>query len=72
MRKFKIDIIQNVYKDNMGQLHNEYHFQMENGIYLGGLSFPSNGQYLFDDKILTIIAKTLAIRWGLIQAKQIS
>lgn len=52
MRKNKIEVVQNAYKDNNNQWHNEYHFYTENNIYLGGLLFPSNGQYLFDDKML--------------------
>lgn len=69
MNKYKIEIKQNCYCDRANQWHNEYHFYTENGIYLGGLLFPCNGQYLFDDKILTIIAKAISIRWGLTQAK---
>lgn len=49
---------------------NEYHFYLETGIYLGGLLFPCNGQYAFDDKMLDIITKALAVRWGLIKMKR--
>lgn len=70
MRKNRIEVVQNAYRDNNNQCHNEYHFWSENGIYLGGLLFPSNGQYLFDDKMLDYVTKALAIRWGLIQARQ--
>lgn len=70
MVKNRIGIVQNIYRDNGNRCHNEYHFWAENGIYLGGLLFPSDGQYLFDDKTLDIITKALAIRWRLIQARQ--
>lgn len=71
MIKNKIIIRQNLYKTNTGQVNNEYHFWADNGIYLGGLLLPSNSQYLYDDKCLEIITKSLAIRWGLIQTKNI-
>lgn len=67
----KIVVRQKLYKTNTGQVNNEYHLWTEQGIYCGALLFPSDGQYMFDDKILNIITKALAIRWGLIQAKNI-
>lgn len=70
MTKNKIEIRQQMYKSNAGQVNNEYHFWSESGIYFGGLLFPSDGQYLFDDKALDIVTKALALRWRLIQAKK--
>lgn len=70
MTKNKIEIRQKIYPINEGQVNNEYHFCSESGIYFGGLLFPSDGQYLFDDKALDIVTKALALRWKLIQAKK--
>lgn len=70
MKKYKIEIRQNMYRDKANQCKNEYHFWTETGIYLGGLLFPCDGQYVFDDKILTIITKALAIRWYLIESRK--
>ena len=69
MIKNKIWIQQRLYKSSTGQMNNQYHFWAENGIYLGAILFPADGQYLFDDKVLNIITKALAIRCGLIRAK---
>lgn len=70
MTKNKIEVQQKLYRIGTGQVNNEYHLWAENGIYLGGLLFPPNGQYLFDDKALEIITKALAARWGLIHLKK--
>lgn len=70
MNKYGFDICQNLYQDQSKEIHNEYHFRSPNGFYLGGLRFPSDMQYAFDDKMLEIIAKALAIRYGYIKPKQ--
>lgn len=69
MNKNRIEVRQQMYKSNAGQVNNEYHFWSDTGVYFGGLLFPSDGQYLFDDKTLDFITKALAIRWRLIQKK---
>ena len=70
MTKNKIEIRQQLYRSNAGQINNEYHFWTEHGINLGGLLFPPDGQYLFDDKALDIVTKALALRWKLIQSRK--
>ena len=70
MNKYSLGICQNLYQDRGGEIHNEYNLQSPNSFYLGGLRFPSDKQYAFDDKTLEIIAKALAIRYGLIQQKR--
>lgn len=42
MKKYGIVVVQNLYKDRIGEIHNEYHFGTENGFYLGYLRFPSD------------------------------
>ena len=48
------------------QVGNEYHFYTETNIYLGGVLMPNNGQFAFDTKMLDVITRALAIRWGII------
>ena len=67
MVKYKILIRQNIYKSSTGEVINEYHFSTENGMYLGGLRFPGNFQFMFDDKMLAPICKALGMRWGLVK-----
>lgn len=76
MRKNYIEVLQKEYQDSTGKFHNEYFFgirlgpQLENVHYLGGLAFPADKQYMFDDRMLEVITRALAIRYGLIQPKQ--
>lgn len=48
------------------QVGNEYHFYTDTNIYLGGVLMPANGQFAFDTKMLDVITRALAIRWGTI------
>lgn len=68
--KYNIMVRQNLCKTNAGYLQNEYHFMLQNGVYLGGLLLPTDGQYVLDDKSLTIICKGLALRWGVMPTKK--
>lgn len=72
MIKHNIRIAQNLYRDNAGEIHNEYHLWSENGIYLGYLRFPSNCQYLYDDRTLDFMLKYYATRLGFIGSKKSS
>lgn len=44
---------------------NEYHFYLKNGLYLGGLLFPCDGQYAEDIMALTSMTADYARRLGL-------
>jgi len=70
MEKYRILVKQSLYQTKTGHLQNEYHFMLENGIYLGGLILPADGQFILDDKALEIICKALALRWGVIKSKK--
>lgn len=76
MRLNRVDIQQKEYLNAAGRLCCEYHFYLrfrpepEYAIYIGGLSFPGDRQYLFDSKALDTISKAIAVRWGLIQPRQ--
>ncbi len=63
----EIGVVQNFYTDKMNQCRNEYHFYTKNGIYLGAILFPSNGQMLDDAYALNRITKYLAMRWGIVK-----
>lgn len=54
--------------NNIGvvQVGCQYHFYTQNNIYLGAVAMPDNGQLAFDTKMLDVITKALAIRWGII------
>ena len=69
MEKFKILIKQNMYRNQNGEIINEYHFATVTGIYLGVIRFPGDGQFIFDDKVLSIICKAFGARWGFIKIK---
>lgn len=69
IEKYKILIKQNMYRNQTGEVINEYHFATQTGLYLGALRFPGDGQFMFDDKMLVLICKALAARWGLIKIK---
>ena len=70
MVKYNIMVHQNLCKTNTGHLQNEYHFMLQNGIYLGALLLPSDGQYILDDKALTFVCKALALRWRVMPTKK--
>lgn len=69
IEKYKILIKQNMYRNQAGEVINEYHFATQTGLYLGAFRFPGDGQFMFDDKMLTVICKALAARWGLVKIK---
>lgn len=70
LMKYNIMVQQNLCKTNTGHLQNEYHFMLQNGTYLGALLLPSDGQYVLDDKVLTVTCKALALRWGVMPTKK--
>ena len=70
MMKNRVRIVQNFYKDKMGQYHNEYHFYTTYGAhYLGGVTFPADGQVTEDLLALDGITKEIAMRYGAIARK---
>ena len=70
MMKNRVRIVQNFYKDKMGQFHNEYHFYTTYGAhYLGGVTFPADGQVTEDLLALDGITKEIAMRYGAIARK---
>ena len=46
---------------------NAYYIYTEQNICLGAVQMPPNGQLLYDHKILEVITKALAARWGIIK-----
>lgn len=68
MTRHGIICTQNLYSDRTGEVRNEYHFQTENGFYLGALRFPSDGQFVYDAKVLEALMKLLGMRFGFIKA----
>lgn len=70
MIKNKICIVQRIYRNNNGQVNNEYHFYTTYGAhYLGGVSFPADGQVTEDLLALDGITKEIAMRYGAIARK---
>ena len=67
MEKYKILIRQNMYQLSTGEVINQYHFALQNGLYLGVLRLPADRQFMFDDKMLAPICKALSMRWGIIK-----
>ena len=70
MAKYGIAIVQNLYQDRSGEIHNEYQIYTEAGFCIGVLRLPSDGQYAFDYNFLIALMKGLAIRYGFIKPKQ--
>jgi hypothetical protein len=70
MEKYGIVVVQNLYQDRSGEIHNEYHIYTESGFHLGVLRLPSDGQYVFDSNFLIALMKGLAIRYGFIKPKK--
>lgn len=68
--KYGIVCMQSIYQDRTGEVHNEYHFQTETGIYLGWLRFPNDRQFTFDARMIDVHMKAIAIRFGFIKPKQ--
>lgn len=68
--KYGIICMQSLYQDKSGEVHNEYHFQTETGIYLGWLRFPYDRQFTYDARMIDGHMKALAIRYGFIKTKQ--
>lgn len=50
------------------QVGSQYYFYTDTNIWLGAVAMPDNHQYSFDTKMLNVITRALAIRWGLIPA----
>ena len=48
MAKYGIAIVQNLYQDRSGEIHNEYQIYTEAGFCIGVLRLPSDGQYAFE------------------------
>jgi len=46
--------------------NSQYTFYTETNICLGIVVMPDNGQYMFDCKVLDVVTKAMALRWGLI------
>ena len=70
MMKYNIMVHQNLCKTNTGYLQNEYHLMLPNGIYVTGMILPADGQFILDDKVLTVTCKALAMRWGVMPNKK--
>lgn len=51
------------------QRNNAYYFLLDTDVYIGATLLPPNGQYLFDQKTLSEITHSLAVRWGILPAK---
>lgn len=66
MKLYSIEVRQVINQAGV-QVQNEYHFYAENGMYLGVVIFPPNGQLMYDAKMLEVITKSIAIRWGFIE-----
>lgn len=56
-RKYRLIIKRNFYRTPIGEVINEYHFMIENGIYLGYIRLPGDAQWNKDGKCLEIIAR---------------
>lgn len=69
-KKYKLIIKRRFYRTPTGEVINEYHFMIENGIYLGYIRLPGDAQWNKDGKCLEINAKAIAIRWELIKPKK--
>ena len=70
MVKFNIWVKQNIYKLSTGEIINEYHFGLGNGLYLGYLRFPGDMQLTEDNQALELMCKPYALRWRVINIKR--
>lgn len=65
-----IGIIQDYRQVSQNQIQNEYYFYTGTGIYLGTVILPADRQFMADAKVLNIITRAIALRWGLIQPRR--
>ena len=69
-KKYRLIVKRKIYRNQIGEVIIEYHFMIENGIYLGYLRLPGDAQWNKDGKCLDVIMKALSFRWELIKPKK--
>lgn len=69
-RRFCITVRRNIGKMPSGIPVWEYHFNMANGFYLGGIRLPHDGKDKKDIEIVTGFCEMLGIRWKTIKPKK--
>lgn len=52
------------------QSNNAFYFLLDTDVYIGVVLLPPNGQYLFDQKTLSEITHSLAVRWGILPKRK--